>query len=184
MADLAETRGISYEEADKLEESDHLEAVQTEMGSRTLTRSGERIVPKATHYITVSQVISNGSSGSFSYRVRAMANARAERYHSSSYGDYQKWSSIGSYNVLPDGSGESTWETGVQDAYIVDIDGYANKIEFLGAGNAVYTVNYSASVGASALGFEVSTEVGGTYYCRKYVEFDIEFGSNNYLDEN
>lgn len=180
VTDLAAARGLSYKEADQLEQAGHWADVQKEVSARTV-HSGESVTPKETRYITVSEIVAEESGGTFRYAVRAVVHMRAERYTSSTYGDYQKWSEIIHAKILLEAPGEHKWGDGTFDVYLIDVDGYSNKIEILGSGIVSCTGNRRASEDAEPLGFGVYKEENGNYICSKYLEFDLEVGSNTYL---
>ncbi|BDR64249.1 hypothetical protein [Clostridium tetani] len=183
----AEKRGVSIEEADRLEKLETEKSIKDEIstkakgGETILTRKSvllrESISPRQTVYKEVAKTYDIGNSN-FESRVVVSIHIKLQRYNSSSYGTYQKFSQVLSKGARSFGSGRSNVDPIALSADIFGDTGYGNKMKMMLSANVVHEISVSLSGTAKRAGFDISGGIGGPYYARKYVSLNDTFSSN------
>lgn len=171
----AEKRGVSIEEADRLEKLETEKSIKDE--TSTKAKGGETISPRQTVYKEVAKTYDIGNSN-FESRVVVSIHVKLQRYNSSSYGTYQKFSQVLSKGARSFGSGRSNVDPIALSADIFGDTGYGNKMKMMLSANVVHEISVSLSGTAKRAGFDISGGIGGPYYARKYVSLNDTFSSN------
>ncbi|BFN04595.1 hypothetical protein [Clostridium tetani] len=171
----AEKRGVSIEEADRLEKLETEKSIKDEISTKA--KGGETISPRQTVYKEVAKTYDIGNSN-FESRVVVSIHVKLQRYNSSSYGTYQKFSQVLSKGARSFGSGRSNVDPIALSADIFGDTGYGNKMKMMLSANVVHEISVSLSGTAKRAGFDISGGIGGPYYARKYVSLNDTFSSN------
>lgn len=111
-------------------------------------------------------------------KVVVSIHVKLQRYNSSSYGIYQKFSQVLSKGARSFGSGRSNVDPIALSADIFGDTGYGNKMKMMLSANVVHEISVSLSGTAKRAGFDISGGIGGPYYARKYVSLNDTFSSN------
>ncbi len=183
LENFAKQKGISLDEADKIDKAQTQTDYQQELAKhRTSSQlSALSVSPLAvseTVYKQITKTYNTGSSGSFWSQVVVIIQVKLQRYNSSSYGTYQKFTQILSVGASSKGSGISTWNTIAQSADITGDSSYGNKLVMMLSGNVEIAVSSSLQAGANSAGFSISATVGNTNYFRKFVQINETLSSN------
>ncbi len=183
---LADEKGITLAEADKFDRLQTLKDNENEIAkhnnnklplqSSSLSAS---VTPLATVYKQISKPYDTGTSGPFWSEVIVTIQVKIQRYESSSYGTYQKFTQVTSSGSSAYGSSSSIWSPSAFTTDIYNDTGYENQIAMMLAGNLEIAITDSLQLGyATSVGFSLHNTVGGTYYVRKYVSINDTFHSN------
>lgn len=183
LKNFAKQKGISIDEADKIDKAQTQSDYQQELAkhktsSQRLTSSVSPLDASETVYKQITKTYNTGSSGSFWSQIVVVIQVKLQRYNSSSYGTYQKFTQVLSVGSDCFGSGACTWNTIAQSADITGDSGYGNKLVMMLSGNVVIAVSTSLQAGANSAGFSISYSVGNTNYFRKLIQINETFSSN------
>ena len=172
---LAEERGITYEEADLLEERETQEYLRNKYGN---ARALLEILPKGEIvYRQINQPFEVGSS-TFKSTIMITLHVKYDRSYYPSQGTCQKFVQILDKGVVATGVGTATFEKSAFSAVITNESTYGNEIYMMLSGNVQHVVSKSSGGAAEAAGFSISNQTTTTLYCRKFITKNYTFYSN------
>jgi|GEM_PF-4218958 len=183
---LADEKGITLVEADRIDRLQTLKDNENEIAKHNNNKLSLQssslptsVTPLSTVYKQINQTYDTGTAGSFWSNIIVTIHVKIQRYESSSYGTYQKFTQVTSSGSSVYGSSSSTWSPSAFTTDIYNDTGYENQIAMMLSGNLEIAITNSVQLGyATAVGFSLNNTVGGTFYVRKYVSINDTFSSN------
>ncbi len=172
---LAEEKGISYEEADILEQIGTENYFQNKYRK---SKTVSEVVPRGQIvYRQINQEFEFGK-GSFESTIMVTLHVKYDRSYYPSQGTCQKFVEVLDKGALATGTGTITFEKSAFSAVITNETTYGNEIYMMLSGNLQHVVQKSMGAAAEAAGFSISAQTTTTVYCRKFITKNYTFYSN------
>lgn len=193
---LAEEKGITYEEADLLDQQENEASYQRELerykedAEVKMLSDVPTILADVEKYIQGKSEIELGS-GSFDSTLRVSFAAKAHKYTVSSVGAYIRFTEVRSVSAKLVGDYVPSFDENHVIAQIVREETHGNWLEVLVDGIAIHEIELStemsadmrAELGDCGFGIKGGAGTNYTYTASRGVQETVEFYSNDYYSD-